>query len=111
METIDLQKETLRQQLVNKIAACDLVISNLQNNPGFVKIMEDFSASKQQIDDHWHLCTDETKWKELRITKLAVCAVLDVLDNYQRDKSTAERQLFELENPDTIQAGDYPQEK
>lgn len=110
VETVNLQQEAQKQQLINKIAECDVVITNLKGNPGFIKVIEDFSGTKQQLDDAWHLCSDETKWKELRITKLAVCAVLGVLDNYERDKSTAQRHLFELENPDKVQAGDYPQE-
>lgn len=109
-ETVNLELEVKKQSLLNKINECELVLSNLTDNPGYVKMIEDFVRSKEQLDNHWHLCADPAKLAEMRVTKMAVCAVVGALDNYKFDRDMARKELTVLENPDAIQAGDYPQE-
>lgn len=84
-----------------------LIIDNLEKNVGWEGVIEDFTKERQRLDDTWQYVTDEKRWQEFRVTKLAVMKILNLLNDYKQDKSTALREIYEWEHPEKVTMKDY----
>ena len=100
-------KEEAIERLQGIVNRNQLIIDNLEHNAGWEGVVEDLSKHKQMLDDTWQYITDEKKWLEYRVTKLAVMKVLNVIDDYRADKSRATQELYEIEHPEKVIKKDY----
>ena len=94
--------EQVENEYLEKIAQCNLVITGLENNDSFKQVLKDFDAQRRMIDDNWQYISDPAKLEEMRITKLAVLSLLNIIDNYKHDLQKAQEELVKVRNPDTI---------
>lgn len=99
--------DELKQEKVKQLSRCEIVLSQLTNNPAWQIVIEDFTKQKQMIDDNWHLVADDNRLKELRVTKMAIQALITAVQNYAADKDRLTREIHELNNPDTVVPLDY----
>ena len=97
-------------QLIEKIGRCQTIISEVGQGKAWGYLIEDFTRTKQTIDNNWHLVSDVTKLAELRVTKLAIKTIMDTLLTYQHDLDLAQRELETLRNPDKIVNKDWDTE-
>jgi len=97
----------IREDLSSRISRCSLVVNELQNNDAFRCVMEDFQKHKEMIDSNWQFVTDKEKLEEMRITKLAVLSLLNIIETYKADKTRAEAELLKMDNPDDLINKDY----
>jgi hypothetical protein len=95
------------EDLNKRIAKCNRMIEGLGNHGPFLEMLEDFKLTRQRIDDNWQLVSDEKKLQEMRITKLAIMSVINIVEDYKHDLSKAQEELVKIENPDAIIHKDY----
>lgn len=104
-------KENRINELQKKISRANIVINEVKQSQAWRIIMEDFSASKQRIDDNWHLVkSGDPKLEEFRITKLAIASILDTFNNYEYDIRKATEEIYAIEHPEEITSRDYDPE-
>ncbi len=96
--------------LIRRIDRCQKVISGIPNNEVVQILFEDLGESKKRIDENWHLVTDTDKLKELRVTKLAIHTLLNMVENYEHDLQKAQEQLHLLRNSKHYVNKDYDNE-
>jgi hypothetical protein len=96
-----------KDRLQDVINRSDLIINGLEHNRSWELVVEDLGKQQQKLDDSWQYVTDEKKWLEYRITKLATMKLLSLIDDYKNDKGLAQKELFLLENPDKAIQKDY----
>jgi hypothetical protein len=65
-------------------------------------IFKDFERQRQLIDDNWQGVFDAKKLDELRITKLAVKSLLDLIATYKHDLEVAKDELHKINNPNAV---------
>jgi hypothetical protein len=94
--------QQLSEELQTLINRCQLVIDHLENNPAWDIVLEDMALQKKQLDDNWQFISDVEKWKEFRITKMAVMKITNLIDDYKSDKEKAIQEKYALENPDKV---------
>lgn len=87
------------KDIVNR---CQLILDCLEGNDGWLKVIDDFTAERQRLDDNWQFVNEDKQWIEWRATKMAVMKVLNILEDYKADKKLALEEIFKLENPDKI---------
>jgi hypothetical protein len=104
----DLEK--IKSDLGARIAKCNRIIFGLESNDAFREMLLDFKDQMKRLDDGWQWITDEKHLKEAQITKMAFLSVVNVLDNYKQDEEQAQKQLLELNNPDSITGKDFDNE-
>lgn len=97
----------IKEELEQRIAKCDIVISGLEKNAAFNQVLSDFENQRKMIDDNWHWVTDKTKLEEMRVTKLAVLSLLHTIDNYKSDKARCKAELVKIDNPEDLVNKDY----
>ena len=98
------------EELEKKISKCNLVLENLGNNEAFKMVLSDFEENKKRIDENWHLITDDKQLEQLRITKLAIMSLLNVLPSYEHDRRISLEEKVKLENPNVIINKDFDTE-
>ena len=86
-------------KLIERIGRCQIVLKEISEGKAWRFLLEDFSKTKQTIDDNWHLVSDPIKLAELRVTKLAIQTIMNTLLTYQHDLDMAQRELLTLQNP------------
>jgi len=96
--------------LTNRIHSCDVVLRHLSDCDAFRVIKNDLSDQEKLINDNWHTITDEKKLQELRITKYAICHLVNLEEKYKEDKANAEKELKKLRNTDNEIVMDYDTE-
>lgn len=94
--------EDVVSDLQRVIETCQVVVDNLENNPGWHRVVEDFEAQRDRLDNTWQNVTDEKTWMEFRVTKLAVNKVLNIIEDYKADKKRAFEEMFKIQNPDVV---------
>lgn len=102
-----------RDEVLDKIARASTVVRELNHNPGWEILLEDFSTMRDRIDDSWHLVDPTTKAKELnelRVTKLAIGSILQTYDSYVHDLATAEKELYSIDNKDKVISKDFDED-
>ena len=100
----------IRENLHRIIAKSNMVINSLEHNDAFNQVLSDFEEQKKRIDNNWHLISKKEDLEEMRITKLAVMSILNVLDNYRFDLKKAQEELIKLDNPKDLINKDYDNE-
>ena len=61
--------------------------------------MEDVTKQKQKLDDVWQYVSEPTKWNELRVTKMAVMKILNLVKDYEADSKVAAEMLDKMKKP------------
>ena len=100
-------KEQAIERLQGTVNRNQQIIDGLENNPGWEGVVEDLSRERKRLDDTWQYVTDEKKWLEFRVTKLAVMKILNLIDDYKQDKVTALNEIYIWEHPEEIIKKDY----
>ena len=91
-----------KQQLIEKIAECDLVVREVDNSEAWKIILKDIDAMRQKIDDNWAMQFDAKKLDEMRVTKFAVMYLLNIINAYKSDLDIAKKEMFAINNPNTV---------
>lgn len=94
--------ETVRnreEELICKIGDCELVIREVEGSEAWKILLRDFERTRKTIDDNWQLLFDEKKLDELRITKLAVMQLVNLIETYKHDLKLAKDELYQIRNP------------
>lgn len=93
-----LASDSLENELINKIGRCQKVIAGVRDNEVLQILFEDLGETRKRIDENWHLVTDDKKLQELRVTKLAVHTLINMVETYEHDLKQAEDQLNIIRN-------------
>jgi len=104
---MERKPEEIRQELQDKVSRCNMILRELENNQGFRAMLEDFNKTRMNIDNNWQFIFEPDKLQEMRVTKMAVMSILNMLESYEHDKNTAAAKLVELDNEDKIISGDF----
>jgi hypothetical protein len=96
--------------LRQKISDADIVVRELNASPSWQIVLRDLSATNKKIDDSWSGVFDDKKLNELRITKLSVMYLINLLQTYESDKRVAEEELYKIMNPMSVVNKDYDTE-
>jgi hypothetical protein len=88
------------ERLQNIVNRSDLIINGLEHNQSWEMVVEDLTKEQKRLDDSWQYVTDEKKWLEFRITKMATVKLINLVEDYKADKELAQKDLFILQNPD-----------
>ena len=97
-------------KLIEKIGRCQIIVNEIGTGKAWGFLLEDFSKTKQTIDDNWHLVSDPTKLAELRVTKFAIQTIMTTLLTYQHDLDMAQKELITLQNPKENVSKDWDSE-
>lgn len=104
------ENQSLESDLIRKIDRCQKVISGVRDNEVIQILFEDLGETRKRIDENWHLVTEQSKLQELRVTKLAVHTLINLVENYEHDLSKAKEQLQLLRNSRHYVNKDYDNE-
>jgi len=99
--------EQYEEALVKKIEELSYIVSGLENNDAFNRLIKVWEETRKFIDDNWHLQTDQVKLMELRITKLSALNLINMIPNMKTELSKYQKEFEELKNPDSIIKKDY----
>lgn len=99
--------EQYEEMLVKRIEELSYIVSGLENNDAFNRLIKVWEETKKVIDDNWHLQTDQVKLMELRITKLSALNLINMIPNMKNELSKYQKEFEELKNPDSIIKKDY----
>ena len=91
-----------KQQLIEKIAECELVVREVDNSEAWKVILKDIDGMRQKIDDNWAMQFDPKKLDEMRVTKFAVMYLLNIINSYKSDLEIAKKEMFAINNPNTV---------
>lgn len=91
-----------KQQLIEKIAECELVVREVERSEAWKVILRDIEKTNQLINDNWFRIFDEKKLDEMRITKLAVVQLSNTIEAYKSDLAIAKQEMFAIDNPATV---------
>ncbi len=105
-------KEKLKKELASRREHCRIIVDNLKNNEAFNMLINDFKNLLSTADDSWHLIPSEDKNKlmELRINKIAGLSIVNVISNYENEIVIIDKELAEINSPNTIQSSYYDTE-
>lgn len=95
--------------LLRKISRNSQIVSELKDSASWRMIREDFLDTKRRIDDTWAFVpvTEPEKLQELRVTRLAVDSIINLLGNYEHDLKTAQEQLAKADDPEALASINY----
>lgn len=96
-----------REFLERKIYRNQQVVNELKNSGAWKIISEDYSTEKRRIDDTWALVTEPAKLTELRVAKLAIAQIINLIDSYEHDLRVAQGQLSAMDNPSELAEANY----
>ncbi len=83
------------QKIVNR---SQTIIDGLRNNQAWEMVIEDFKDERQRLDDTWQYITDEKKWYEYRVTKMAVMKIINMISDYEADMKTAAGKIDKIKS-------------
>ena len=92
----EAQKEISEAQ--ERVNRSQTIIDGLRNNQAWEMVVEDSKVGRQRLDDSWQGVTDEKKWVEYRVTKMAVMKIINLIDDYEADMLTAARIIDKIRN-------------
>jgi hypothetical protein len=97
-----MSKEKIVQELKDGVDNLNLIISQLEGNDGWNRLLKLFGEQVKILDDSWHLIpTEDTKRLiEARCTKMAYSHILGWVDMARADIQKALQTIKELESPD-----------
>ena len=96
----DQRTEDIVGQLERRRDRAQTIIDMLGSSGAWDMVLEDFEVERKRLDDTWQLVTDEKRWYEYRVTKMAVLKIVNLLEDYKHDRDTASMELKDLINPD-----------
>ena len=97
----------LEEELIRRIDEGGYIVNGLEKHEPYLKLIEIFKQTRQQIDDTWHLVSDPAKLSELRVTKFAANTLIDFIPNLKGDVDRFQQELVKLQNPDEFVNKDY----
>lgn len=100
------QLKSEEEELIQRVSRCDVVINAIQSNSDWRIVLDDLAKERQRIDDSWHLTTNGNL-EELRVTKMAVMYLVNLIQVYEKDKEHAMKRLKEVREPDNYASGYY----
>ena len=74
------------------------IVDGLKNNEAWDMVLEDIKSERQRLDDTWHLLTDEKKWYEFRVTKMAVMKIINMISDYESDMKLAASEIDKVKH-------------
>ena len=96
-----------KENLLRKVSRNSQIVGDLKNSQAWQMIVEDFTAEKQRIDDCWQSVADEKHFQELRVAKLAITQILNLLPYYEQDLKVAGEQLQKVDDPEAMANANY----
>jgi len=98
----------IQDKLTKRISECQSVLEHLEKCPAWEVITRDLEGFKNYIDDNWqNIPEGDNKLRELRVTKMAYMHLLNLKDSYKVDLDNAQKELYKLQNTDTVINKDY----
>lgn len=90
-----------KERLIKKISRITQILAELKNSQAWQFIVEDFSETKQRIDDSWAFIpsTEPEKLSELRVSKMAIMQVINLIENYEHDLKISQESLNRFDSP------------
>jgi hypothetical protein len=91
------------EQIVSRNAELDVVISNLENNQGWLKLQEWIKADIEAFDSQWHLIEefDVQRRQHLRSTKMSYVYLKNIIDDCKQELARNNQLIIEL-NSDSL---------
>lgn len=105
--------EISKEFLLSKVSRNSSVVAELKNSSAWRIIVEDYEEAKRRADDAWAFIpeSEPEKLRELKITKLAIAQVLNLLSNYEHDLLKAQEQLSKVDSPEELYSQNYGETK
>lgn len=100
------QDKSEEDACIETISRCDVVINAIKSNTDWAIVLDDLSKERQRIDDSWHLST-ENGLLDLRVTKMAVMYLINLIQIYEKDREAASKRLHQIREPETHSSGYY----
>ncbi|HHI04324.1 MAG TPA: hypothetical protein ENL45_02145 [Candidatus Woesearchaeota archaeon] len=107
---LELAENNYRDELVKRIADCQIVISDLEKSPAWAVVVSDMQRQRELLDNTWQDIIDEKKLQKARELKLAVMHILSLKNKYAEELASLQKQLEENDNPEEIVSKDYDNE-
>ena len=95
----DRETQDYEQHLINKIAKCERVVSELTNNKIWQEIKADYEKTSQGLDMAWAFeDVQSPRFKQMQASKMAVQTFMNLLPAYQNDLEMARKELNVIQN-------------
>ncbi len=102
-------QEELERFLLNKVENLRSIVTGLEDNDSFKKLISMWAEHEERLDSCWHMLYDPLKIQEARATKYAYSELVNILDHLRGDLTRSEIELEKLRNPDKYVQKDYDQ--
>lgn len=98
-----------KEYLLRKVSRNSAIVGELKGSNAWKMVCEDFDESKRRIDDAWAFIpeNDKDKLAELRISKLALVQIMNLVENYEHDLKVASEQLSKIDDPEAFSKVNY----
>jgi len=105
-----MQEETPAQdEIIARIAKLEVLTKEIGTTHAWKIAQEEIRSLITDLDENWQNCTEET-FREARVTKLALLSVANLKEQWEAELEELREQLHALQNPSTVQAGDFDNE-
>lgn len=99
------------QHLIDKIAKCERVVSELTNNVVWEEIKRDYQKTAESLDLAWaYEDIHSPRFKQMQASKMAVQTFMNLLPSYQHDLEMARKELGIIQAPESEIKKDYDDE-
>ena len=98
-----IQGELTEEVLISRMQECNMVLNELSKSQVWQIVIRDARELIKQLDNSWQdIPTDDLKFKEARIVKMACKHICDLPNKYIKELEDIERTLADMQNPEAI---------
>jgi hypothetical protein len=91
------------EKLIQRISECQMVVTQLTENPVWTIVLKDASQLIKKLDDSWQDFPDgDVRLKEMRILKLATKHIIELPIKYAQDLDASTSELEKRQKPEEI---------
>ena len=104
------QNKTLaevEESFVKRIEELSYLVNGLDNYDPYLKAIDRFKQTRDDIDRNWHLVMDKNKLDEIRLSKMAANSIINFVNDLKYELEMLQKELIMLRNPDLVVNKDY----
>lgn len=94
-----MQEQT--DQIQSDITRVESIVNGLKGTECWNAVLEDSKRQAESLDTRWCWCKDTEEFQEMRVTKMAILYILDLVSMYERELEVSRRELNDLVSADT----------
>jgi hypothetical protein len=99
----------MQESDITRIRELEVLVGEIEKSYAWQMAIKELKDKIAILDDSWHNAPQD-KVFQLQVTKLAVCEIIEVVDEWRDELSELKKQLNDEQSPEGTQDGDFDSE-